>query len=156
MNAMKHNALRLAAASLLVVTAGACSSAGPGGSPGAAPTGTPVAAPTASPAVGNTAPAGAQVLIKVPAVEPQACMDALLSGTLAVNNQTGLGVENGGEKMAVEWPFGYSARMELGVVALVDETGKTVAKVGDTISVGGGFGNQLWHACGPVTLQPGS
>ena len=145
---MKNQVTRLIAASMLMGTLAACN-AGSGGSPTSTPGAT--GSPTASPVVGNTAPAGAQVLIKVPAAEPQACMDALLSGTLAVNNQTGLGVENGGEKMAVEWPFGYTARMELGVIVLVDETGKSVAKVGDEISVGGGFGNQLWHACGPVT-----
>jgi hypothetical protein len=92
------------------------------------------------------------VLIKVAPAASQACMDALLGGVLAVNNQSGLGVDTDGEKMPVEWPFGYSARMESGRIALLDEAGKVVARVGDEITVGGGFGNQFWHACGGVTV----
>ena len=43
---------------------------------------------------------------------------------------------------ARQWPssvFGYTARNQLGTTVLVDEKGKVVAKVGDEISVGGGF-----------------
>ena len=55
----------------------------------------------------------------------QACMDALLTGTLALSNQSGLGVTGAdGEAMAVEWPFGYTARNQLGTTVLVDETGQ--------------------------------
>ena len=55
-------------------------------------------------------------------------------------NQSGLGVTGAdGEAMAVEWPFGYTARNQLGTTVLVDEKGKVVAKVGDEISVGGGL-----------------
>jgi hypothetical protein len=86
-------------------------------------------------------------------VPAQACMDALLGGTLMTNDRSGLGVTStDGTSTAVEWPFGYAARTELGGTVLVDETGKVVAKVGDEISVGGGFGNQFWHACAPVTV----
>src|SRR5688572_7233733 len=100
---MKNQVMRLAAAAVLVVTVGACQAA----SLGAPPVGI------------KTAPAVAQ-----------ACMDALMTGVLAVNNQSGLGVTGAdGEVMAVEWPFGYTARTELGKTVLVDETGKVVAKV---------------------------
>jgi hypothetical protein len=81
-------------------------------------------------------------------------MDALLGGTLTQNPQSGLGVTSADrQSMPVEWPFGYSARSELGRLALVDETGQVVAREGDEISVGGGFGTQFWHACGPVTID---
>jgi hypothetical protein len=126
--------LRLLAGSLLIVVAlavAACSTAA-----SAAPT-TPAVAPFPL----RTAP-----------VQPQACMDALIGGTLARNPASGLGIANADEATAVEWPFRYSARSELGRIVLVDETGKVVAREGDEITVGGGFGNQFWHACAPVTV----
>jgi hypothetical protein len=119
------------------MSVGACS-AGAGSSPTPAPT----AAPTAAPAFA----------IKTAPVQPQACMDALLGGKLTRNPGSGLGVTNGAESMVVEWPFRYSAIEVDGRVLLKDETGKIVAGEGDEINVGGGFGNQVWHACGPVTV----
>jgi hypothetical protein len=85
------------------------------------------------------------------------CMDALLAGTLTRSAASGLGVaaENG-QSTAIEWPFGYSARVEADRVVLVDETGKVVAREGEAISLGGGLGNALWYACGPVTVIPES
>jgi hypothetical protein len=97
-----------------------------------------------SPATGiRTAPAPAQ-----------ACLAALLGGTLAEHPQSGLGVTSAdGQATAVEWPFGYTARNDMGSLLLVDERGRVVAREGDEVSVGGGFGNQFWHACGPVTVS---
>ena len=123
---------RLLAGSLIVIAVAACSPAA-----------------SATPAAPATI---AQALIRTAPVQPDACMDALLGGTLARNAQSGLGVNNEGEQMAVEWPFRYSARLEGGRMALLDETGKVVAREGDEITVGGGFGNQFWHACAPVTV----
>jgi hypothetical protein len=80
-------------------------------------------------------------------------MDALLGGKLTRNPQSGLGVTSrDGQDMIVEWPFGYTALDDEGRIALVDETGTVVAHEGDEITVGGGFGNQLWYACAPVTV----
>ena len=95
--------------------------------------------------------------LKTAPAPPQACMEALTSGTLARNDQSGLGiVSSDGTVTPVEWPFGYSARNELGRLVLVDETGKAVAREGDEISMGGGFGTQFWHTCGPVSVtRPG-
>ena len=91
--------------------------------------------------------------LKAAAAEPQACMDALLGGKLTRHAETGLGVTSAdGTSTAVEWPFGYTARNELGKLVLLDETGKVVAREGDEITVGGGFGNTLWHACGGVSV----
>lgn len=123
---MKNRILRIAAGSVLVIALAACQ----GGSIG-----------------------GAAVSIKTAPAVAQACMDALAGGRLAVNNQSGLGITSAdGQALAVEWPFGYTARTELGTTVLVDEAGRVVARVGDEITVGGGFGNQFWHACGPVTV----
>jgi len=80
-------------------------------------------------------------------------MDALIGGTIVRAAATGLGLRSSdGTLTAVEWPFGSTARIVDGKVELLDETGAVVAREGDEITVGGGFGNALWHACGPVTL----
>ena len=125
---MQNHIARLVAASLLVVAVGACQTASVGAVP---------------------------VNIKTAPAVAQACMDALAGGKLAVNNESGLGITSAdGEAMPVEWPFGYTARNELGTTVLVDDKGQVVAKVGDDVSVGGGFGNKFWHACGGVTVTP--
>lgn len=82
----------------------------------------------------------------------QACMDALIGGTLVRHAPSGLGITDAdGQTTTVVWPFGYSARDEGGRIALVDERGQVVAHVGDEIQVGGGFGD-VWYACGPVSV----
>jgi hypothetical protein len=83
---------------------------------------------------------------------PMACMDALATGTLVKHPQSGLGISSGKESMPMEWPFGYTAHNEVGRLALVDEAGRVVAHEGDEIMVGGGFGTDVWHACGPVSI----
>jgi hypothetical protein len=129
---------------LLSGVAAACASSSAGS---AVSTASASAAAVAAPVGLRTAPQVAQ-----------ACMDALMTGTLARHPQSGLGITaDDGQSMAVEWPFRYSARAESGRILLLDENGKVVACEGDEISVGGGFGNAFWHACGPVTVQqPGS
>lgn len=131
---------RLLAGILIGIAIAACS-----GAPGASPSG---------PATPGAASAGPQAFaLRTAAVQPQACMDALMGGRLAKHAQSGLGITSAdGTSSAVEWPFRYSARVELGRVILLDETGKVVAREGDDITVGGGFGNQFWHACAPVTV----
>jgi hypothetical protein len=100
----------------------------------------------------------APVTIRTPAQEPQACMDALMGGILAKQAQTGLGIaDQDGAVIPVEWPFGYSARMEGAKIALMDASGVVVAREGDRIQVGGGMGprpapNAVWFACGPVQV----
>jgi hypothetical protein len=83
----------------------------------------------------------------------QACMDALIGGTLVRHAASGLGIaSDDGPVTTVEWPFGYTARDEAGRIALLDEGGRVVAHVGDEILVGGGFGTDVWYACGPVSV----
>jgi hypothetical protein len=91
--------------------------------------------------------------LRTAAVQPQACMDALIVGKLVKHAQSGLGITSAdGQQTAVEWPFRYSAWVLNGRIVLLDETGKVVAREGDEITVGGGFGTQLWYACGPVMV----
>jgi hypothetical protein len=132
---------RLLAGSLLIVAIAACS-----GAPAASPTPAATAAPGA-------AGSGASFALRTAAVKPDACMDALMGGKLAKHAQSGLGISSAdGSQSPVEWPFRYSARVEFGRVILLDENGRIVAREGDEITVGGGFGNQFWHACAPVTV----
>ena len=141
MPTMNARIVRLLAGSLLVISIAACS-----GAPAASPT------PAAS-ATPGAAGSAAAFALRTAAVKPDACMDALMGGTLAKHAQSGLGISSAdGSQSAVEWPFRYSARVEFGRVLLLDETGKVVAREGDEITVGGGFGNQFWHACAPVTV----
>lgn len=87
--------------------------------------------------------------IKTASQPSEACMMALLSGTLVEDPRSGLAVSDGqGNITPVEWPYGYSARNELSTIVLVDERGQAVAREGDQVQLGGGLGNELWHACG--------
>jgi hypothetical protein len=97
---------------------------------------------------------GPRVALRTSPVASQACMDALVSGVLARDARSGLGIATaGGGATAVEWPFGYSARDEGDRIALVDENGKVVAREGDQVEVGGGLGNDdVWFACGGVKV----
>ena len=113
------------------------------------------AAPTTTPAAAATAPAGTATAfpIRTAAQQPQACMDALLGGKLTKSVASGLSVTSSdGKSTPVEWPFRYSALQVAGQVQLLDEAGKIVASEGDEITVGGGFGNNVWFACAPVTV----
>lgn len=148
---------RLAAAALLLAVVAACSGGGATATPGAPTTGGPSAAPPdpASPTL--RPPSGVAVPIKSAPEAPRACMDALLTGILAPSPVSGIGVADpNGQVMPVEWPFGYTGMLAEGKLVLLDEAGRLVAKVGDEINVGGGFGTQFWHACAPVTVtKPG-
>ena len=75
-------------------------------------------------------------------------MLALRTGTLVEDPRSGLGIEDStGSITPVIWPFGYSTRLDVGGIALVDGEGRVVARVGDTIELGG-EGDDFWIACG--------
>jgi hypothetical protein len=76
-------------------------------------------------------------------------MDALARGTLVPDPRSGLALATPtGERIPVMWPFGYSARLVDAVIELVDSSGNFVAREGDTVEMGGGFGaNGLFYAC---------
>jgi hypothetical protein len=134
-----HDRIRtLLAGGLLTVALAACSAG---------------AAATASPAASSPAATATAFPIRTAAQQPQACMDALLGGRLTKSVASGLSVTSAdGASTPVEWPFRYSAVEVAGRVQLLDETGRVVAREGDEINVGGGFGNNVWHACAPVTV----
>jgi hypothetical protein len=124
---------RLLGGSVLAIAVAACS-----------PAGSATPSPSDAPAAFG---------LRTAAVQPQACMDALMGGRLTRHAQSGLGITAAdGTQTPVEWPFRYSAWLVDGPVVLHDETGKTVAREGDEVTVGGGLGNALWYACAPVSV----
>lgn len=130
----------------LILAAAAIAACGAGTGPTAAPSQAPSAAPSAGPSF-------EPLLITRADQGGLACMDALITGKLTRHAGTGLAVTGpDGKQTPVEWPFGYSAHIEDGVAVLVDEKGNAVAREGDQIQMGGGFGNVMWHACGGVTV----
>ena len=77
-----------------------------------------------------------------------ACDDALLTGRLVRDAETGLAVAGPtGEITRVIWPFGFSARYEADRIWLVNEAGGIVASEGESVEMGGGFGTRFWSAC---------
>ncbi len=136
---MHDRTMRLVGTALLALAFAACSA-------GAAPTATPDA-PATSGGSASVFP------IRTAAQQSQACMDALLVGRLTKSVASGLSVTSADGKLTpVEWPFRYSAVQVAGRVQLLDETGNVVAREGDEITVGGGFGNNVWFACAPVSI----
>ena len=90
-----------------------------------------------------------------------ACDDALGSGRLVANAQTGLAFQApSGEVLPVLWPYGYSARRGISSgIELIDEKGKVIAREGDFVTAGGGTGNDgLFAVCAgsvKVVAAPG-
>ena len=97
------------------------------------------------------------ILIQVPTQPPDpagnnACMAALLTGTLVIDARWGLAVAPADAPvMKVVWPNGYVGRHLDGVTELLDGHGRVVARAGDRVEVGGGIGaadDPTWFACG--------
>ena len=105
-------------------------------------------------------PSLARSLVAVPTAEPPgpnaACMDALLSGTLAADQAAGLVVQAAdGSRTVVVWPNGWVAVDQDGTRTLLDDRGDPIARVGDRVEIGGGQGAQgRWYTCGEVTRVP--
>ena len=100
----------------------------------------------------------APVQLRTARAPTETCELALTSGSLERHPQTGLGIANGDGVLAVEWPFGYTARTDVNLLQLVDERGQVVAREHDRVNVGGSMAddagpNPVWRACGPVTVE---
>lgn len=101
--------------------------------------------------------AGCTVQLKTAPAPVTGCDDALASGRLVANAQTGLAFADAdGAVMPVLWPFGYSARRGLAGLELLDAGGAVVAREGDVVTAGGGTGNDgLFAVCaGSVKVLP--
>lgn len=69
--------------------------------------------------------------------ETHACPAASISGTLAENAETGIGLIASGQSMGVKWPFGFAGRRDATGVSLVDVEGVVVGRVGESFTGGG-------------------
>jgi len=71
---------------------------------------------------------------------PQELMLALLPGTLVVDKDGYLRVNVTKDLQALAiWPYGYSLKIEGEEFQIINDKGQIVAKVGDTVKLGGGF-----------------
>lgn len=112
------------------------------------------AGPSPSPTSTGAMPAGFVALRtqeSPPAGTPEACMAALIEGTLARQAQSGVGLRDPrGFLIQVIWPNGYAARDDAGRLVVLDASGSVVAREGDRVSIGGGYveSEATWLACG--------
>ena len=87
-----------------------------------------------------------------PPVAQQACMSALLTGTLVTDQRWGMAVRaSDGSVIKVIWPNGYVGRASDAGVELLDGHGEVIGRAGEPIEVGGGLGDAAgttWFACG--------
>jgi hypothetical protein len=95
-------------------------------------------------------PLATQGPLLVDGVQTEACMAALLQGTLVRDERTGLAIAVPDVGVVpVRWPKGWTA-LDAAPVTLVDAQGGVVARVGDRVAIGGGMGPdpvETWVAC---------
>ena len=99
---------------------------------------------------------GVPFTIKTAGAPTNLCMAALGGGVLARNPVSGLGfIHPDGKAVSVLWPFGYSARIEGAQAVLLDDEGTVVAREGDKVTLGGGYGagDDTFTACGVVSIE---
>ena len=71
---------------------------------------------------------------------PQMLYLVLLPGTLVMDKDGYLRVNVDKDTQAlVIWPYGYSLKVEGKEIQIINDKGQIVAKVGDTVKLGGGF-----------------
>jgi hypothetical protein len=103
--------------------------------------------------------AGCGSVIPIEQVAPQGCPAALLEGTLARNERSGLGVHQADVDVTspVEWPAGWSIVEGDGVRGLADGGGRVIGREGDWFSAGGGFTSgpvEVFQPCGGIEITP--
>src|SRR5258706_5805800 len=83
---------------------------------------------------------------------PNAIMDALLVGKLMlVNDCLRVNDENNNSFLPI-WPQGFSARLNDGIIEVVDENDQLIAQVDDNLRIGGG--EMPGQSIKGYTLQP--
>ena len=114
-------------------------------------------APSASLAIGGSPRTTIvlRTLAPEPPGTPQACMAALITGTLVRNPTSGVALrDEQGLVRQVVWRYGYGARDNGGRLVVLDASGAVVAHEGDRVSIGGGeIDNKgTWSGCGDTTI----
>ncbi|MFG2292675.1 hypothetical protein [Streptomyces sp. NPDC048603] len=82
--------------------------------------------------------------------EPTAGLLALLPGTLVVTDKNCVAVksDSDGGIVALNWGYGWTARVEDGKAVVSDAHGKVFAREGDKVSLGGGTSSRFAdHPC---------
>jgi hypothetical protein len=96
------------------------------------------------------------LLETIPGGTPGPCMAAVIEGKLVVTPSNAVGLlEPNGTGRGLIWPAGYAGQQN-GSIAIVDEKGNVVARVGDTVELGGGEvgPNDAWEVCpGTVVVK---
>lgn len=83
--------------------------------------------------------AGCSVQLRTAPVAVQGCDDALASGRLVADAQSGLALAgNAGGVMQILWPHGYTARRDPTGIDLIGLKGEVLAREGDFVTAGGG------------------
>jgi hypothetical protein len=114
---------------------------------------------SASAPVGGSSPAPIALRTQAPEPPgtPQACMAALITGTLVRDVPSGVAIrDTQGLVRQVVWPYGYAARDDGGRLVVLDAAGAVVAHEGDRVSIGGGETGTdgTWLGCGGTTIAP--
>jgi hypothetical protein len=104
----------------------------------------------------SASPTAQQIALRTqpPAGPNQACMEALATGRLAADARAGLAIRAGTDVIPVVWPNGYTAWLTDSGIVLLDATGRPIAREGDQVALGGGFGaDGFWYPCdGQLTV----
>jgi hypothetical protein len=87
-----------------------------------------------------------------PTDDPVTSMAALLTGTLIIDGQCLRVRDDHNESWLPIWNWNHVLHVEQGTVSIQDTTGQTLARVGDTIRLGGGEfnpGPSFWQTATP-------
>jgi hypothetical protein len=83
-----------------------------------------------------------------------ACPAASVTGQLVADPTWGLALRGTSGTRGVVWGYGYSARRDAGKVVLLDPSGNTIAKEGDSVRLGGNVGaDGAAHPCDPLVIE---
>ena len=85
-----------------------------------------------------------QIRIQTAAAPTQVCLTARVSGTLVADPRWGVGFRQGpgAPVIKIVFPYGYHAFATAPAIPIVDERGRLVANVGDSIDTAGGWDNR--------------
>jgi hypothetical protein len=89
---------------------------------------------------------------------PEACAAALLGPVtllLADDGLSTMGLPDGAVAIPLRWPDGYGLRPGVGAGEIVNERGEAIARIGERVWLGGGFGadDAVFHVCGNVMRE---
>lgn len=102
----------------------------------------------------SPSPEGVWILTSDPTVGTMGCRMADNRGVLIAHPLTGLGIAGtDGQAHPVRWPYGFSATVDAGRLALVDRQGLIVAHEGDQVTFGGGDGPDGITLVCPATVD---